>query len=405
MNTFFAALGDEVFTRWKKENFDPEVFPALSVGALRRRPPSRHVNLDALIREFLLNDSQPPQTRSAFGQPELVVYENARFYIQVLFWLEGTMEIHQHTFSGAFHVLAGSSLHAEFAFEKARPVSAHLRVGDLRLQSADLLRTGATVPIRSGADHIHSLFHLDTPSVSVVVRTQEDPGTGPQFSYLPPHLAVDPFFEDSLTARRRELLEVLERTGDPCFAPVVLEMLRELDFERGFFVLQSAMDGLRARNQWDAAWRIFRKKHGSLADYAGPTLEEIAWRDGPVGLRASVTETSHRFFLALLLNVPDRKEILRLVAKRHGSRPVETILRWARELSEVTAVGTWILDAEFPVEVCVPQAGQLDVFLGALRYFLEGGGTASFGGFRSSAADVENFRAAFARSSLRALSL
>jgi len=37
--------------------------------------------------------------------------------------------------------------------------------------------------------------------VTVVVRTQNDPGTGPQFNYLPPHVAIDPHFSDKLTMR------------------------------------------------------------------------------------------------------------------------------------------------------------------------------------------------------------
>src|SRR4029077_2159339 len=123
------------------------------------RPPSENVDLSALVKGFLLNDEQPFQTQSGFGQPELVVYDDPRFYIQVLFWLEGTTDIHQHEFSGAFHVLEGSSIHAHFAFENPQPISAHFRVGDLRMKDFQFLETGRTVPIVSGRDYIHSLFH------------------------------------------------------------------------------------------------------------------------------------------------------------------------------------------------------------------------------------------------------
>ena len=398
MDHYFVELGRTVFARWKTENFSFERFPQIAAQALEKRPPSKHVDLAALMRQFLLDDEQPLQSGSDFGQPELIVYENPRFYIQVLFWLEGTMDIHQHEFSGAFHVMAGSSIHSEFAFKNPQSVSAHFRVGDLRLQKTELLETGATVPIHSGAGHIHSLFHLDTPSVSVVVRTHNDPGTGPQFTYLPPHIAVDPFFSDTLTVRRKELLDVMEKTGDPAYPVLVLKMLESLDFERGFFVLQSAMGYLTNLGKWEKAWKAFQRKHGALADYVKPTLDEIVWRDGPVGLRSSVTDGEHRFFLALLLNVPSRKDILDLVARRYPGNPVETVMRWAEELSEISEVATWILDAEFPLEVRVPAEGQAEVFFAALRFFLEGGKGAAF-----SRAEAGHFRAAFARSSLRAL--
>ena len=59
----------------------------------------------------------------------------------------------------------------------------------------------------------------------MVVRTQHDPGTGPQFNYLPPHIAIDPHFSDKLTTRRKQLLDVLAGSEDPSYAERVLEMI------------------------------------------------------------------------------------------------------------------------------------------------------------------------------------
>jgi len=47
-----------------------------------------------------------------------------------------------------------------------------------------------------------------------------------------------------------------------------------------------------------------------------------------------VREVEHRFFLALLLNVPDAREVLRLVAERFSGAPEETVGRWVREMEE-----------------------------------------------------------------------
>ena len=396
MNTFFAELGRTVLARWKKENFSLPAFPEIARAALAKKPPAKHVDLAALVREFLLEDAQPFQSASGFGQPELIVYDDPRFYIQVLFWLEGTTQIHQHEFSGAFHVLRGSSLHSKFEFAKARPVTAHFRLGDLKLKRTQLLATGSTVPIVSGGGCIHSLFHLDTPSVSVVVRTHTDPGTGPQFTYLPPHVAVDPFFTDALTARRTQLLDVLERTGDAAYAKLVRWMVAELDFERGFFILQNCLGHLRGIGAWDGAWKAFQKKHGALAGPVLPTLEEIIWRDTLVGFRGSVTDVEHRFFLALLLNVPTRGGLLKFVAERYPGDAAATVLRWAAELGEMSDFGNAILDAEVPAALEVPDEKQMDVLLAALEFFLKGG-KGKMG------AELRALRGVFARSSLRAL--
>jgi hypothetical protein len=190
---------------------------------------------------------------------------------------------------------------------------------------------------------------------------------------------------------------VLERTEDPSYPGLVLEMIESLDFERGFFILQNCMACLRSLGAWEETWNAFERKHGALAGYVAPTLDEIIRRDGLVELRGTITESEHRFFLALLLNVPSRADIMDLVAQRFPGTPSATIVRWAEEL----ASGRWLLDAEFPEDVAVPSGKEPEVFATALRHFLEAGdATASS---ELSAVDLARLRAAFVRSSLRAL--
>jgi len=317
---------------------------------MEEKPPSQHVDLENFIHHFLQDDEQPFQTQSAFGQPEIVVFDTPRFYIQMLFWLDGTTDIHQHTFSGAFHVLVGSSLHSVYEFRNPESVSAHLRVGDLELRETRLLEQGQTVEIRSGENFIHSLFHLDTPSVTVVIRTHNDPGTEPQFTYLPPHLAVDPLHNDALTNRRKQLLDVLEQTGDPSYPQIVAEMISLLDFERGFFVLQNCVTHLNQCGSWEDVWNVFKDKHGRLSQFVLHSVEEVLRRDALVALRSVLTDAEHRFFLALLLTVLNRSEFLRLIAQRFGEDPEQTLERWISEIREIADEDTdWVWEAHAPL--------------------------------------------------------
>jgi len=402
MDDFFAKLGRDVRARWEKQNFSLEVFPEIARRILAERPPSGHVDIEVLMQDFLFNDEQAFQTQSGFGQPELVVFDDPRFYIQVLFWLDGTTDIHQHEFSGAFHVMRGSSIHAEFGFDNAQAISTHFRVGDLRMKSIELLDTGSTVPIVSGRAHIHSLFHLDMPSVSVVIRTHHDPGTGPQFTYLPPHVGLDPVPHDALTMRRMQLLDALERLDDPIYPVLVRKMIADLDYERGFFILQNGMVHLQQLGEWSKTLKAFEKKHGAAGRYAAPVLEEILRRDALMGMRGSITAVEHRFFLALLMNAPSRKDILALVSKRFPGDPVETIMGWAGELGDVDGFSTGILDAEFPEGVEVPEEEQAVVFLEVLRHILKGAkGRVKVGKRTLSGAEIEAFRVSMGRSALR----
>jgi hypothetical protein len=332
---FFATVGNRALDAWKAADFNPSAFPAIAQASLEALPPSTHVSPSDLFEQFLVNDDVPPQSTSGFGQPELIVFEHSRFYIQVLVWMDGSTDIHQHLFDGAFHVMHGSSIHSRFSFDDMREVSAHLRTGNLRMTSTELLETGQTVPIVSGTGFIHALFHLDSPSLTVVLRTHTSPGAGPQFTYLAPHLAVDPFLSDTLTLRRKQILDTLEALQDPGYCDAVATCLEELDFERGFFILQNCAETLLLQGAWQRVFKAFRKKHGPKADLIPPTLAGIRERDQLVGLRSEVTDPELRFFLALKLNIPSEEERLRLVKKRFKGDSKKRIQRWENALEEL----------------------------------------------------------------------
>ena len=372
MNSYFEKLGRTVLERWRQQNFSLEAFPELARIAIDEAPPSENVDIEEMIHEFLVNDEQPFQSQSGFGQPELVAFNDTRFYIQILFWMEGTTEIHQHEFSGAFHVMQGSSVHSEFDFVDARAVTPHIRIGELRMKQIELLETGRTVPITSGRECIHSLFHLDTPSVTVVIRTHHDPGTGPQYNYLPPHIAINPLHVDDLTMRRKQLLDVIETLDHPRYAILVREMIESLDFERGFNILRHTMNRLQALDEWDHVLAMFQKRHGELAMGVPDTLAECLRRETISQMRYHIDNPDHRFFLALLMNVQKRSDIHALISERFPDQsPIDTILGWAEELIEPTDVGITLLDAAFPESLDVAIESQSHLLIIALKHALE----------------------------------
>jgi len=281
-----------------------------------------------------------------------------------------------------------------------------MRIGNVRMKKMEILESGRTVPVVSGHQTIHSLFHLDSPSVTVVVRTQHDPGTGPQFNYLPPHMAIDPHHSDLLTMRRKQLLDVLEQVEDTSYAQLVMEMIADLDFERGFYVLQHSMEYLQQLDEWIPAIKAFEKKHGALAAGVGATLQEEVRRSVIKGLRSSITEPEHRFFLALLMNAPTRADLLSLVKQRFPKQsPIDIVLRWAEELTEASEEGVSILDASFPETLGVATEAQLDLFLSAFRHFMRRDKKLPPVMRDLSATDVKELRAAFAQSTLSLLTI
>lgn len=372
MNPYFEKLGQTILEQWQEHDLSLTAFPALTKAAMEKSPPSSNVDLEELIHEFLTNDNQPTQGHSGFGQPELIAFNHEHFYIQILFWMEGTTKIHQHGFSGAFHVMHGSSVHSEFEFLNQNAISPHLSTGDLRLKEINLLETGHTYAITSGQKCIHSLFHLDSPSVTVVIRTHHDSGTGPQLNYLPPHIAIDPLHDQPLLQRRLQLLDVLDHIDAPDYTSRVNSMIQDADFETGSHTLMHTMLRLQELGSWESTLAVFQTKHGATASGVSATLTEALRREYITELRHQIGHPEHRFFLALLMNTQNRKDILSLIAERYPDQaPTDIIIRWAEELVEPTDFGLTLLDATFPETLDADIDTQFDLLLEGLKDALE----------------------------------
>jgi hypothetical protein len=215
---------------------------------------------------------------------------------------------------------------------------------------------------------------------------------------------MDPMHSDTLTMRRKQLLDVLEQIGEPKYAELVMEMIAELDFERGFFILQSSMSHLQGLDEWSHVLRTFEKKHGKLAKGIASTLQEGVRRDVIKNMRGAISEPEHRFFLALLMNVSTRKDLLALVKQRvPDAAPIDTVLRWSMELLVLSDEGASILDACFPEALHIEIDDQPDLFLTAIRHFASGSKKVPTGLRACSDVELRLLREAFAESSLRVL--
>src|SRR5260370_7932333 len=90
-----------------------------------------------------------------------------------------------------------------------------LAFGRVSLKKAELLQKGDSRPIIGGKQMIHSTFHLDRPSLTVVVRTLGEINKLPQYSYLPPTIAYAQHHDVPSVRRLTQLLELPFRTAKP----------------------------------------------------------------------------------------------------------------------------------------------------------------------------------------------
>ncbi len=350
----FQQLGAEIEVEWREQNYNEDIFPKLAAEALARAELPSKVSAWEVIEWTLSQSELPPQKDAPgiFGDPPITLFVAPRFYIDVYFWLDGTTQIHQHSFCGAFQVLLGSSIHSWYEFERTESINSFLETGEMSLKVCELLKVGDIQPILSGRQYIHSLFHLDQPSATIVVRTEKSPLHLPQFSYHKPYIALDPFFDHQTTTKKLQSLIPLIRVDHPDTDRLISGMLETADFQTSLAILSTAhshlsgghlgqlfnLEGPTAR--FASFVDIAVRRHGAKAS----RLNEIfAHRDRVNDLvrrRGYVTDPEHRFFFALLLNVEGRSRILSLVKERFpDAEPIDKILDWTYDLAQTRVVG------------------------------------------------------------------
>ena len=351
----FAELGALVEARWRDENYSEVRFPEIAARALSETNPSKQTDPWEIIRWSHETPDLPEQMDlpGKFGNPPLTLYVGPRFYIDAYYWLDGTTSIHQHSFSGAFQVLLGSSVHASYRFENKEEINPHFLTGKLHLDDVSLLAQGDIREIKPGPEFIHSLFHLERPSVTITIRTYKAPGAAVQYAYLKPFLAANPFFTDASLTKKVQTVSLLLRMKHAEADRFIGNVLDRSDFQTAYAVLEQAFDFLchreleevmgvsRSRDRFDALLDRARRKHGELADLLLPVFEE-GWRQAEITRRRTeIKREDHRFFLALLLNVPERTTLLRLVKEKFPDQDeVDLVLSWVSELAATKIFGS-----------------------------------------------------------------
>jgi hypothetical protein len=352
---FFDDLGSLIEQRWRDQNYDEDVFPLVAAEALAEAAPDKHVSPWEIIRWVFDSTHIPAQQDlpGRFGNPPITLFSGPRFHIDIYFWLDGTTSVHQHAFCGAFQALAGSSIHSHYSFIERRQINEHFLIGEMTLEKVELLEQSMIKQILPGKRYIHSLFHLDRPSATICVRTYHTSSGAPQYNYVRPSFAIDPFFSEPLTIKQTQSAALLLNMEHPEAVGMINDLLTRADFQTTFTLLDLARGYLSGKplenafglstgeDQFQKLMATARLRHGELIDLIPPVFEESKRQSNLIHRRSQITSHEHRFFLALLLNVPGRARVLEMVAQRFPARdPVETVMDWMEELSNTKMWGS-----------------------------------------------------------------
>ena len=334
---YFERLGALIDQRWTARGRRPGQLAGVATDALGEVPVPADLTPEAILGLLATGTGLPGQRRSSdkFGQPPAVMYRSDNFQVQAITWMDGSTSIHQHGFEGAFRVLQGSSLHVQYAFDDGETLAErHLVAGRLAMADAEILRAGDVRPIAAGSDFIHALFHLDRPSVTIVARNDSSDLPCPQYEYRLPGLGVDVLDVDDRLRMRMRGLHSLYRLDPSQAIEVALDVVGGQDLWTAFRVCDewagtygegSALEGLTER---------LGHRHAVLGELLDPMFGEQVRRGRLLARRGMLSESRHRLFLALIINLPDRRSIQKVMQQRFpGEDTDELMAGWVAELS------------------------------------------------------------------------
>ncbi len=388
----FEQLRVAVENAWNASGRSEAAFSQIASEKLAESGVLTSVNPDEIIAWLMTSREIPSQDATDFGQPPVNLHVGDGFYIQALFWIDSTTAIHEHSFSGAFGVLHGSSVHSRYSFTVEKEVSKRLLIGRTDFISAELLQRGDVREILSGDELIHALFHLDRPSVSLVVRTSPKLQLErPQFAYLKPHIAFDDVNLPKLQVVQLRMLESLFATDLEAFWQTAGDLVGKCD---PFILCQTLAIAYRQADDaahWNELVKRIKPENRSLVDYIVPCLKEGNRSNQLFSLRAAVHDPTHRFFLALLLNVPQREEIYKLIAQRFPSQdPKALILKWLGEIFGEGRNGMKISPSALYLIDCILENPDFEASKAALQQHFEAFPEVDEGTLRTSWAQIQS---------------
>lgn len=356
--TAFDELAAAINREWKTTSYDNRRLPEIASRALAEHRILERVAHEDVATWFMEAESLPaqPNLSSDFGQPPVTVYADHRFYIEVLTWLENTTSIHQHGFSGAFQVLAGSSLHSVYSFAETSRVHHRLLFGQLTLDKVERLQVGDVHPIHAGSAYIHGLFHLGYPSATIVVRTFVEADQTPQYHFLPPSVAIDDFYSNVVLQRQIEMIQMLSRIESPALDSQLAAWLERADLESGFrLLLRSAKRGAVSGARLESAFAAFEARFPEAAPHLRAAILEEARTRRLMAMRPHITDPAHRLLLALMIAAPGREQAMAVIEEAYpGEAPAKRVLQWIAEINVAAPTPLSFRDVQMLVGAPVP---------------------------------------------------
>jgi len=189
----FQALVRRAEREWIRTRGRVAAFPEIAARLLREfEYPLTQDQLDRWLAGWLRDSGKLPEQASlhnTFGQPPITLLNNGKLVVDLYLWVAADTTIHSHGFRGAFRVMHGISLQESYRVKVARRIAPGVLRYVPGVPEMEILEAGDVRVILPGEKLTHRVIHLETPTVTLCVKTINEPGSH-QWEYHPDGLAL-----------------------------------------------------------------------------------------------------------------------------------------------------------------------------------------------------------------------
>ncbi len=331
---YFKEIGESLSMRCGDGELG-ENFPELAAAVLAEFPVPADIGIEFMADWALGREQLPEQVNfhSGFGEPPLVVYEEPRFYAEVLFWFHGRTSIHSHGFYGAYQVLAGYSIEAEFLYHRTQEPEPGIQIGELEPMALRLITPGEITRILPEDAFIHTVMHMGSPSLTLVIRNK---GGLTQFDYAMNGLAVNAYQNSQTHVRQAEVLSAFHAANPYEFEARVLEFLSAGSAHRMVRMLKEMQHELDEAFLGGAISELAVERFGALGAVIIESIDQSI-RGGKIWDEvAALEDPADQLSTALSDLFPQAQDLLAVVGRTFPERdPAEVLKNWADIVGEL----------------------------------------------------------------------
>lgn len=195
MNNFVQ----DVDKKWQSQNYELSLFPDLAYESLCNLESFPAPPLELFLNGLEEGIKIPFQTYpdAIFSDFPFTLARTPKVHLDMYYWFHTDTSVHNHHFSGAFKVIQGKSHQLSYEFKVSNKVDEHLFEGQTIKKSDLILSVGDVHRIHPQDEFIHQVIHLEKPTVTLCLRTDNLPGMNLWSFILPKYKILYKDFDEN----------------------------------------------------------------------------------------------------------------------------------------------------------------------------------------------------------------